>query len=164
MIAEVAKDDLTIREEDPRLPDGVMLIEEMRVFIDGTYPEDADLGIHPTPLDQLARDGVFVMARLGGEPVGIGSLMPHPPVDGMPVMEVKRMYVREVARGRRVAENVLRWLEIIAKTRGAQKAVLMCGPRQPAALRLYERCGYSRRSAYGNNIEHPLCIYFEKRL
>lgn len=162
--ATAANDELTITTEDPRLGDSVLLIDEMSDFIETTYPEDAELGILPTMADEIARDGLFVLARLDGEAVGAGALMNHPDIDGDRVMEVKRMYVREEARGRRVAEQILRWLEILARTRGAAKLVLMCGPRQPAALRLYERCGYSVRSAYGKNSEHPLCIYFEKRL
>jgi hypothetical protein len=59
---------------------------------------------------------------------------------------------------------VLRRLEAIARERGAQKLVLMCGPRQPEALRLYQTCGYSQCSAYGKNVDHPLSIFFEKTL
>ena len=72
------------------------------------------------------------------------------------------MYVREEARGRRIGEQILRWLEITARARGAQKLVLLSGPRQPAALRLYERCGYSRRGAFGKYGENDLSIFFEK--
>lgn len=165
MIARsAAADELTIAEEDPRFGDSLVLIDEMSEFIEQTYPEDAELGILPTTPDEMARDGLFVLARLGGMAVGTGAVMNHPAIDGLRAMEVKRMYVREQARGRRIAEQILRWLEILARTRGAEKLVLMCGPRQPGALRLYERCGYSVRSAYGKNSEHPLCIYFEKRL
>jgi putative acetyltransferase len=162
--AAAARDELTIAEEDPRLGDSAVLLEEMSKFVEHTYPEDVELGIAPTMPDEIARDGLFVVARLYGKAVGIGALMNHPPVDGVIVMEVKRMYVREEARGRRVAEQILRWLEILARTRGLQKLVLLCGPRQPGALRLYERCGYSVRSAFGKYQTNPLSIFFEKRL
>ncbi len=161
--AQSASPDLAIAAEDPRAADSLALLGEMTEFSVRTYPEDAENGITLAQPVQLAQ-GVFVVARLDGRPVGIGAVLPHDPVDGASTMEVKRMYVREEARGRRVAENVLRWLEIMARGRGAEKLVLLCGPRQPSALRLYERCGYSRRGAFGNYQEHKLSIFFEKRL
>jgi putative acetyltransferase len=161
--AQSTSSELAIAAEDPRAADSLALLGEMTEFTVRTYPEDAENGILLAQPDQLAT-GVFVMARLDGKAAGIGAVLPHEPVDGASTMEVKRMYVREEARGRRVAENVLRWLEIMARTRGAQKLVLLCGPRQPSALRLYERCGYSRRGAFGKYHEHKLSIFFEKLL
>ena len=154
---------LAIAEEDPRSGESLVLIDEMTAFSRQTYPEDDENGIVLATPEELAK-GVFVVARLDGAAVGIGALLAHPPVDGLAAMEVKRMFVREQVRGRRIAEQVLRWLEIIARTRGVQKLVLLCGPRQPAALRLYERCGYTVRSAYGKYQTHPLSIFLEKRL
>ena len=161
--AGVTSDTLTIAEEDPRNGEGLALIGEMTAFSRQTYPEDDENGIVLATPEVLAQ-GVFVVARLDGMAVGMGALLVHPPVDGLAAMEVKRMYVREAARGRRIAEQVLRWLEIVARARGVQKLVLLCGPRQPSALRLYERCGYSVRSAFGKYQTHPLSIFFEKRL
>jgi putative acetyltransferase len=156
-------DELTIAAENPRAEESLVLIDEMTEFSVRTYPEDAENGITlATPVDLMR--GVFVVARLAGWPAGICAVLEHPPVDDEPVMELKRMYVRKEARGRRIAEHMLRWLEIQARIRGARKIVLLCGPRQPEALRLYERCGYSRRSAFGKYEEHPLSIFFEKRL
>jgi putative acetyltransferase len=163
MIAEAARNELTIAAEDPHAEDSLALLGEMTAFSVRTYPEDAENGITlATPVD--LKRGVFVVARLGGWPAGICAVLEHAPVDGEPAMELKRMYVRQEARGRRIAENMLLWLEIQARIRGARKIVLLCGPRQPEALRLYERCGYSRRSAFGKYEEHPLSIFFEKRL
>jgi len=156
-------DQLTIATEDPRAEDSLALLDEMTECSILTYPEDAENGITlATPVD-LER-GVFVIARLGGWPAGICAVLEHPPVDGEPAMELKRMYVRKEARGRRIAEHMLCWLEIQARIRGARKIALLCGPRQPSALRLYERCGYSVRGAFGKYQTHPLSIFFEKRL
>lgn len=63
-------------------------------------------------------------------------------------VEVKRMYVAEEARGRRLAVGVLRALEAEARRRGYREVVLETGVRQPAAIRLYEREGYRRIPAY----------------
>jgi putative acetyltransferase len=162
--AAAARDELRIAQEDPREGDALILYDEMQAFTDRTYPEDASLGIFPSTPEEVAREGVFVVARLGGKAVGTGALMPLGVVEDRQAMEVKRMYVREEARGRRIAEQILRWLEIIARTRGAQQLMLLCGPRQPEALRLYERCGFVRRSAFGAYTENSLSIFFEKHL
>jgi putative acetyltransferase len=155
---------ITVAEEDPRAADSIALYDEMSVFVQATYPEDDENGIVPTSTEDLAWRGVLVIARVDGAPAGSGALMPHEAVDGAASMEVKRMLVRSAFRGRGIARLVLRRLEGIALERGASKLVLMCGPRQPEALRLYERSGYSRRGAYGKHVDHPLSIFFEKRL
>lgn len=150
--------------EDPHAADSEALHAEMSAFIEATYPEDAENGIVPTTTEELAAQGYLVIARVDGEPAGSGALMAHDPVDARRVFEVKRMMVRPRFRGLGIAKGVLQKLEQQARDHDAQKLVLMCGPRQPEALRLYETCGYSRRSAYGKHNEHPLSIFFEKPL
>ncbi len=165
MIVEAAQpDSVWLAVEDPRAADSVALFEEMSVFVEATYPEDAENGIVPTTTEEMAEHGLLVIARVGGVAAGSGGLMAHPPVDGLATLEVKRMLVRAQFRGRGISKLVLHRLETIARERGARKLVLMCGPRQPEALRLYETCGYSRRRAYGKHVDHPLSIFFEKHL
>lgn len=158
------RDDVMLAVEDPRLPDSLALFDEMSAFVLATYPEDEENGIVPTTTRELAEHGVLVLARVNGVAAGSGALMTHEPIDGLRALEVKRMLVRPEFRGRGISKLVLRRLEAIARERGAQKLVLMCGPRQPEALRLYEACGYSLRGAYGKHVEHPLSIFFEKTL
>jgi putative acetyltransferase len=159
-----ASDAVTIGEEDPRAADGVALFEEMSAFVQAIYPEDDEHGIEPTSIEDLARHGIVLIARLEGALAGSGALMPHSPVEGASAMELKRMLVRPAYRGLGIAKHLLGRLEAIAVERGASNLVLMCGPRQPEALRLYERSGYTRRCAYGKHLDHPLSIFFEKRL
>ena len=153
-----------VGEEDPHSPDAIALYEFMSAFIFETYPEDEENGILQTTTEELAQHGALVLARVDGVAAGCGALMAHPPVDGFNVLEVKRMLVLPEFRGHGISRLVLNRLEQIAQQRQAQKLILMCGPRQPNALRLYESNGYVRRSAYGHNIEHPLSIFFEKTL
>lgn len=165
MIAAAApSESISVEIEDPRSADSVALYNEMSAFIEATYPEDGENGITQTTTEELAAQGFLAIARVNGAPAGSGALMTHEPVDAMRVFEVKRMLVRPQFRGRGIAKNVLSKIESIARERGAKKLVLMCGPRQPEALRLYETCGYSQRSAYGKHVDHPLSIFFEKTL
>ncbi|MFB9839898.1 GNAT family N-acetyltransferase [Actinoallomurus acaciae] len=74
--------------------------------------------------------------------------------DGLPVghvtlrragedLELKRMYVVPPYRGAGVAGALLRAAEEEARRRGARRIVLQTGDRQPDAVRLYEREGYT---------------------
>jgi putative acetyltransferase len=155
---------VALAEEDPNSPDAIALFDEMSAFVLRTYPEDEENGIVPTTTEELAQHGVLVIARVDGEAAGSGALMSHTPVDGAVTMEVKRMLVRPAFRGMGISKRVLAQLEQTARERRVERLVLMCGPRQPEALRLYERSGYARRSAYGNHVDHPLSIFFEKNI
>jgi putative acetyltransferase len=151
-------------QEDPRSADAVALSDIMAEITFGLYPEDAENGIFPTTTEELVQHGVLVLARVDGEAAACGALMAHAQVDGMHALEVKRMLVLPAFRGRGLSRLVLTRLEQIARQRNAQKLVLMCGPRQPEALRLYESQGFVRRSAYGRHSEHPLSFFFKKTL
>lgn len=98
--------------------------------------------------------GVFVVAGdADGEVLGCGGLRPGP-VPG--TAEVKRMYVVPQARGRRVAERVLRELERHAAGLGYGRLVLETGTEQPEAIRLYERLGWHPVPPFGHYAASPL--------
>jgi GNAT superfamily N-acetyltransferase len=58
-------------------------------------------------------------------------------------LELKRMYVTPAHRGSGVATALLSAAEDAARCRGAARLVLQTGDRQPEAVRLYEREGYT---------------------
>ena len=160
--AVISEADLTLATEDPRSQDALALIAEANAFVEALYPEDAEIGNIPTTPDELARGGLFVVARLDGRAVATGVLLP---VDGAAdALELKRMFVHEGMRGRRIGEHVLQRLEASAIQRGVGRVLLLTGPRQPDAIRLYERNGYRLRGPFGGHAEHPLNIFYEKVL
>lgn len=79
-------------------------------------------------------------------------------------MEVKRMYVSPIHRGKRIAVKVLNELEAWSQELGFKRCVLETGINQPEALALYQKSGYNRISNYGQyaNVESSFC--FEKVL
>ncbi len=78
------------------------------------------------------------------------------------VVEIKRMYVAESARGRGVARKLLVALEDAARELGYARARLDTGPKQPHAEALYRSAGYADIPDYNDN---PFASYFgEKRL
>lgn len=107
--------------------------------------------------------GLFVVAMLGGEPVGCGAVRP---VLGGPAdhAEVKRMYTAPAARRRGVSRAVLARLEDEARCLGYRWVQLETGTRQPEAIALYEATGYARISPYGQFEAHELTVCFGKDL
>ena len=79
-------------------------------------------------------------------------------------MEVKRMYSRKENRGKGIAGQVLNELEKWAHELGYQKCVLETGIRQPEAIRLYEKNGYTQIPNYGQYAEVTDSRCFEKKL
>lgn len=93
-------------------------------------------------------------------PVGCGAVK----VFESNTMEVKRMYVPPAMRGKGIASILLRGLEIWAKELNYNRCVLETGIRQPEAIALYEKNGYTRIPNYGQYQGIPNSVCFEKNL
>ncbi len=91
-------------------------------------------------------------------PVGCGAFKPFE--DNK--VEIKRMFVKEEARGKKVASQLLSELESWATDLGYHNFVLETGARQTAAVALYHKTGYQQIPNYGQykGIENSIC--FEK--
>ncbi len=161
MHCAAVSDGVGLSIEDPRDAAGTALIEEMIAFIGRLYPEDADEAEPPWTLADIARLGCFIVARIDGAVAGCGGLAPTASAG---VLEIVRMYVRPEFRGRGIADRILADLERWATVRDAELFMLRCGPRQPEALRLYERNGYQRRAVFAHHRDHPTNLFYEKRL
>lgn len=118
----------------------------------------ADLTVRygePDPVDTPVEDflpprGVFVVARLDGQPVGCAGLRDlH-----TRTAELKRMYVDPAARGRGVARALLADLEQRAVAVGVHSLRLIAGDAQPEALALYARSGWHRIPAFGSAVKY----------
>lgn len=138
-----------------------LLIAELDAELNAAYvPENR----HGFAIEQLFRsDVMFFVARLGMEPVGCGGVAFLP--DGS--AEMKRMYVRPAARGRKVAGAIMARLEQEAAAHGVTRMVLETGDAQRAALRFYARAGFTRCDAFGPYAAMPPSaiahsVFFEK--
>jgi putative acetyltransferase len=83
---------------------------------------------------------------------------------GRPYGEIKRMMVAPALRGQRIGERVLDSLEAVLRAEGIDQALLETGDRQTAAIRLYERCGYRRRAAFGGYPDNGWSVFLRKAL
>jgi GNAT superfamily N-acetyltransferase len=79
-------------------------------------------------------------------------------------LEIKRMYVEPDARGSGVADALLAAVEQRARDEGVPRIVIHTGDRQHAALRFYERHGYTPIDVFApyEGVTYSRC--FEKAL
>lgn len=79
-------------------------------------------------------------------------------------MEIKRMFTMPENRGQGLAVEVLKALEYWASELGYIKCILETGIKQPEAIRLYEKTGYTIMANYGpySGIKTSYC--FEKNI
>jgi len=100
--------------------------------------------------------GGVVIAFDDGEPAGCGAFKRYE--EG--VAEIKRMYVKPESRGRRIAALVLAELESWAAELGFTKCILETGHKQPEAIALYRREGYSVIPNYGQyvGVDNSVCL------
>jgi GNAT superfamily N-acetyltransferase len=86
----------------------------------------------------LGPRGQLLLVRLHGEPVGLGALKP---VDAS-TAEIKRMYVRQHARGHGLGRELLEQLLAAARDEHYQVARLETLPFMTEAQALYESLGF----------------------
>ncbi|QTZ90640.1 bifunctional helix-turn-helix transcriptional regulator/GNAT family N-acetyltransferase [Streptomyces auratus] len=102
--------------------------------------------------------GLFLVARLHGEPVGCAGLKLPP---GAPA-EIKRMWVAPHVRGLGVARRILAELEAWAAQHGHDIVRLDTNRALTDAIALYHSCGFSEVAAF--NDEPYAHHWFEKRI
>lgn len=154
---------LSIDPEDVTGPVAAPLLAALEADLDERYGDvSSDI---PPPVhraeDYAPSSGVFVVARLGGEPVGCGAVK-RGPAEG--VGEVKRMYVAPPARGRRIGAALLDALADQARRLGYTRLVLETGTLQPEAVALYTREGWEPVEAFGHYAASPLSRCFGRPL
>jgi GNAT superfamily N-acetyltransferase len=80
------------------------------------------------------------------------------------VAEIKRMYVVPAWRGRRVGAVILTALAAEACALGVSRLVLETGERQPEAIALYRRAGFTVIPRFGEYVDSALSLCMEKSL
>jgi GNAT superfamily N-acetyltransferase len=142
----------------PDAPESLNLMQEFWREIDHLYGNAA-----PTQWQLIGMEdprSAFVIVRREHDAVACAALRPL--TDS--TVELKRMYVRPEARRRGIARQLVHHMEQLARDASFSELWLETGLRQPAAVALYERLGYTRRAAFGDHKGDPLNVCFEKQL
>ncbi len=138
------------------------LVGELDQVLSAEYPPEQRHGL---ALDAIFQPHMrFFIARMDGKLAGCGGMALF---SGF--AEVKRMYVRDRARGRGVAQALLQRIERDALAGRVTRLRLETGDRQQAAMRLYERAGFCRCAPFGPYAAMPpqaiaTSVFYEKLL
>jgi len=97
-----------------------------------------------------------VVACVDEVPVACGAFKEY----DTKTVEIKRMYVQPEHRGKGIAGLVLQELETWATEFQYHECVLETGLKQPEAIRLYQKSGYSIIPNYGQyaGVENSVCM------
>jgi putative acetyltransferase len=148
---------LNIRRTTSSDPDFVALVRLL----------DADLAIRDgadhafySQFNKIDKINYVLIAYDDDVPVACGAIKEYSPV----AMEVKRMFTSPEHRGKGAAMEVLTELESWAREMSYSACVLETGNKQPEAIALYHKAGYTVIPNYGQyaGIENSVC--FEKKL
>jgi GNAT superfamily N-acetyltransferase len=125
-------------------PEVQPLLEELELEYDTRYsdliPEPAAVELaRYAPELFAAPDGAFLVLLRGGVAVAGGAFKRY----DEHTAEVKRVWTSAALRGQGLAGRVLAALESEARRLGYRAIYLTTGPRQPEAVRLYTRAGYT---------------------
>lgn len=149
---------ISIEVDDPGSADSRRLIAQLDAYQVGLYPAESN---HLLPIESLRQPNVtFLMARVDGTAAGCGAFVNC----AGEYAEIKRMFVLPDFRGIALGQRILDELEARMRLAGIAVARLETGIRQPQALRLYEKSGYTRRGPFGEYGDDPLSVFMEKDL
>ncbi len=148
---------LEIAAETLANPVAEALIAALNGELSALYPEPGANHFRLDPDEVAPGNGIFLVARWHGRPVGCGALrsIREPALVrelGSRVGELKRMYVAPDVRGQGIGRALLYRLETEGRALGLACLVLETGTRQAEALALYRRAGFTAISAYGEYV------------
>ena len=156
---------LDIRPTPPDHPQVLALIAELDAYLAALYdPKD----VYIVDLAGLMEPTVTFLGAWDGDIlIGCGAvrlMQAERETDGRPYGEIKRMFVSPTRRGERIGQRVLDALERDLQRCGIDRALLETGPPQVEALKLYARCGYAPRAAFGGYPDNAAAsVFMEKR-
>ncbi len=144
---------LTIKRTDSNDTDFHLLVEKLNRYLDVQYGRLQDYYNQFNKIDNILN---VVLAYLNDEPVGCGCFKKFEDAS----VEVKRMFVKDEARGNGIGAAILIELEKWAAELGNKTMVLEMGNKQPEAARLYKKQGYTIIPNYGQytGIETSICM------
>jgi DNA-binding MarR family transcriptional regulator/ribosomal protein S18 acetylase RimI-like enzyme len=145
---------------DPAEPDAQHCLLSYFAELDRRFSSGFDPNVtRPALLAEMRPPaGVFLVARLRGQPIGCGALKFH----GRSPAEIKRMWVAPSARGLGVGRRLLEDLEHRASAAGVRTVRLDTNQSLTEAIAMYRSGGYREVEAF--NDEPYAQHWFEKRL
>jgi DNA-binding MarR family transcriptional regulator/GNAT superfamily N-acetyltransferase len=151
---------VTFAVEDPSTADARWCFEQYFGELDARFDAgfDPQLSISADASELTPPEGLLLMARLRGRPVGCGAIKFH----GESPAELKRMWISPSVRGMGVGRRMLSELERRARKTGVAILRLETNRALSEAIALYRRAGYVEVEPFsGEPYAHH---WFEKKL
>ena len=131
------------------------LIDDLNRELHARYGKQQEFFNQFNKLDTIKH---VVVAYIDDKPVGGGALRPFDEDS----IEIKRMFVPLEHRGRGIAKDILKELESWAVELSFKRCVLETGHKQPEAIALYTKSGYTSIPNYGQYQGMYNSVCFEK--
>lgn len=142
---------------DPTAPGAAALLKTSHALMQSLFPPDENFYLD---LDALRAPDIRFFAAFEGETcLGTGALALCGGYG-----EVKSMFVAEDARGRGIADAILRRIETEAREHGLGALKLETGRGLDSAHRLYARHGFVECAPFGAYPASPSSIFMHKAL
>ncbi|KQL43604.1 hypothetical protein AN963_29665 [Brevibacillus choshinensis] len=139
-------------------PDFGLLVELLDKDLWNRYPDNQQSFV---AFNVIKLDAKVVVAYVDNSPVGCGCFRERAEQG---VVEIKRMYVDNEARGKGIAKKILGELEAWAVEMGKERAILETGKNQPEAVSLYDKLGYEVIDRYEPYVDSAVSICMGKVL
>ena len=133
------------------------LVVQLDADLQARYGEQQSFFSQFNKLDHIHH---VIVAYENNQPIGCGAFKEYE----LGVAEIKRMYVKPELRGKGIAAEILSNLEQWAKDEGFKTCILETAIKQPEAIRLYEKSGYTRFPNYGQYIGVEISLCMQKQL
>jgi GNAT superfamily N-acetyltransferase len=150
--------ELVIKQTQTSDPDFKLLVAELDAAMQDIYKSYDE---NFTSLNILKSDTQVIVAYASGEPVGCGAIRK---LDEPNTVELKRMFVKPAFRGKGISKIILQQLESLALSQGNIMVRLETGSKQPVAIALYKKCGYTPTAAFGPYTHIPGAVCMKKIL
>jgi putative acetyltransferase len=148
---------IIVEQGDPRHPQTTALLQASHALMEALFPPEDN---HYLSIDALCVPEIaFFVAREGDTILGTGALK-----NATTYGEIKSMFVAETARGRGIADALLRQLEDHARALALPAMKLETGNLLTAAHRLYARHGFTPCGPFGDYTANETSLFMEKPL
>ena len=148
---------IIVEQTDPHHPQATALLRQSHALMESLFPPEDNFFLD---IDQLCDETIhFFTARIGDDILGTGALAQKGTYG-----EVKSMFVGEAARGKGIADALLRQIEDTARAEGLDTLKLETGNVLHAAHKLYRRHGFADCGPFGDYVQANSSIFMEKTL
>ena len=147
---------LFVQQCDPSSPDALELTQHLFYELEAIYGK----GTIEDFVEENAGFIYFMVLKSGIINIACGGVNHI----NETTAEIKRMYVKEEFRGKGISKLVLNALEEFIKNKGYKRIILETGGKQPEAISLYRKFGYSEIPCYARHSLDPESLCFAKNL